>query len=69
MNGKMMTKTFFELYTVYKEIRTIFFHALLAIRCSVTSYNYFKKLISEVYTLVFGFLKILCIRIIPLIKL
>ena len=36
------------LYSVYKKIRTIFFHTLLAIHRSVTSYKYFKKLISEV---------------------
>ena len=35
------------LYSVYKKIRTIFFHTLLAIHCSVASYKYFKKLISE----------------------
>ena len=33
------------LYSVYKKIRTIFFHTLLAIHCSVASYKYFKKLI------------------------
>ena len=36
------------LYSVYKKIRTTFFHTLLAIHCSVASYKYFKKLISEV---------------------
>ena len=36
------------LYSVYKKIRTIFFHTLLAIHCSAASYKYFKKLISEV---------------------
>ena len=36
------------LYSVYKKIRTIFVHTLLAIHCSVASYKYFKKLISEV---------------------
>ena len=36
------------LYSVYKKIRTIFFHTLLAIHRSVTSCKYFKKLISEV---------------------
>ena len=36
------------LYSVYKKIRTIFFHTLLAIHRSVASYKYFKKLISEV---------------------
>ena len=55
------------LYSVYKNIRTIFFHTLLAIHRSVGSYKYFKKLIS-VETLVLGFLKILWIRIIPLTK-
>ena len=33
---------------VYKKIRTIFFHTLLAISRSVASYKYFKQLISEV---------------------
>ena len=46
------------LYSVYKKIRTIFFHTLLTIHCSVASYKYFKKLIS-VKTVVLGFLKIL----------
>ena len=36
------------LYSVYKKIRTIFFHTLLTIHCSVASYKYFKKLISEI---------------------
>ena len=36
------------LYSVFKKIRTIFFHTLLAIHHSVASYKYFKKLISEV---------------------
>ena len=36
------------LYNVYKKIRTIFFHTLLAINRSVASYKYFKKFISEV---------------------
>ena len=36
------------LYSVYKKNRTIFFHTLLTIHYSVTSYKYFKKLISEV---------------------
>ena len=36
------------LYSVYKKIRTIFFHTLLAIHRSVASYKYFKKLVSEV---------------------
>ena len=36
------------LYSVYKKIRAIFFHTLLAIHRSVASYKYFKKLISEV---------------------
>ena len=35
------------LYSVYKEIRTIFFHTLLAIHCSVASYKYFKTLINK----------------------
>ena len=35
------------LYSVYKKIRTIFFHALLAIHCPVASYKYFKKLINN----------------------
>ena len=46
------------LYSVYKKIRTIFFHTLLAIHRSVASYKYFEKLIS-VKTVVLGFLKIL----------
>ena len=37
------------LYSVYKQIRTIFvLHTLLTIHCSVTRYKYFKKLISKV---------------------
>ena len=36
------------LYSIYKKIRTISFHTLLAIHHSVASYKYFKKLISEV---------------------
>ena len=36
------------LYSVYKKIRKFFFHTLLAIHCSVASYKYFKKFISEV---------------------
>ena len=36
------------LYSVYKKIKTIFFHTLLAIHRSVASYKYFKKLIREV---------------------
>ena len=48
-NWKIMTPTFFEPYTVYiKKIRTIFFHTLPAINHSITSYKYFKKLISAV---------------------
>ena len=49
-NGKMMTPTFFEFYIVYiyKKIRAIFSHTLLAIHLPVAIYNYFKKLISEV---------------------
>ena len=49
MNRKMVTPTLYELYIVYiKKNRAIFFHTLLAIHCSVASYKYFKKLISEV---------------------
>ena len=49
MNGKMMTLTFFELYTVYiKKLEQFFFDTLLAVHHSVASYKYFKKLISEV---------------------
>ena len=49
MNGKMVTPTFFKLYTVFVENEDIFFlHTLLAIHRSVASYQYFKKLISEV---------------------
>ena len=36
------------LYSLYKKIRTTFFHTLLTIHHSVASYKYFKKLISEV---------------------
>ena len=32
------------LYSVYKKIRTIFFHTLLGIHRSAASYKYFKKL-------------------------
>ena len=35
------------LYSVYKKIRTIFFHTLLAIHRFVPSYKYFKKLINK----------------------
>ena len=56
------------LYSVYKKIKTIFSHTLLTIYRSVASYKYFEKLRS-VKTLVLGFLKILYILIIPLIKL
>ena len=37
------------LYSVCKKIRIIFFHSLLATHCSVASYKYFKKLVSEVW--------------------
>ena len=56
------------LCSVYKKIRAIFFHTLLAIHRSVASYKYFEKL-KSMKTLVLGFLKTLCIFIIPLIKL
>ena len=36
------------LYSVYKKIRTFFFHTLFTIHHSVTSYKYFKKLINKV---------------------
>ena len=36
------------LHSVYKKIRTIFLHTLLAIHRSVAKYKYFKKLICEV---------------------
>ena len=36
------------LHSVYKKIRTIFFHTLLAIHRSVASYKHFKKLIGKV---------------------
>ena len=49
MNGKMMTPTFFELYTVHIKKLRQFFHTLLAIHRPVVSYKYFKKLISEVW--------------------
>ena len=49
MNEKMMTPTFFELYTVYiKKLGQFFSHTLLAIHRTVGNYKYFKKLISEV---------------------
>ena len=35
------------LCSVYKKIRTVFSHTLLAIHRSVASYKYIKKLISE----------------------
>ena len=35
------------LYNVYKIIRTIFFHTLLAIHRSIASYKYFKNLINK----------------------
>ena len=48
-NRKMMILTFFELHIMYiKKIRTIFFHTLPVIHCSIASYKYFKMLISEV---------------------
>ena len=48
-NGKMMTITFSEFYTVYiKKSGQFFFHMLLSIHCSVASYKYSKMLISEV---------------------
>ena len=56
------------LYSVYKKIRTIFFNTLLATHHFVASYKYFEKLRS-MKTLALGFLKILCILIIPLKKL
>ena len=31
------------LYSVYKKIRTIFFHIFFAIHCSVASYKYLKS--------------------------
>ena len=47
MNEKIMTPTFFELYTVYiKKLGQFFSHTLLAIHLSVGSYKYFEKLIS-----------------------
>ena len=50
MNGKMMTPTFFKLYTVYiKKLGHFFLHTLLSIHCSVASYKYFEKIISEVW--------------------
>ena len=39
------------LYSVYKKMRTTFFHTLLTIHRSVASYKYFKKLTSEVLTM------------------
>ena len=47
MNEKIMTPTFFELYTVYiKKLGQFFSHTLLAIHLSVGSYKYFEKLMS-----------------------
>ena len=49
MNEKMMTPTFFEVYTVYiKKLGQFFSHTSLAIHLSVGSHKYFEKLISEV---------------------
>ena len=49
MNEKMMTPTFFEIYTVYiKKLGQFFSHTLLVIHRSAGSYKYFEKLISEV---------------------
>ena len=69
MNGKMMALTFFELYTVYiKKLGQFFLY--FTIHYSVASYKYFKKLNKwSMETLALGVLKILCIHLIPLIKL
>ena len=49
MNEKMMTSTFFKLYTVYmKKLGLFLSHTLLVIHHSAGSYKYFEKLISEV---------------------
>ena len=49
MNEKMMTPTFFEIYTVYiKKLGQFFSHNLLVIHRSAGKYKYFEKLISEV---------------------
>ena len=48
MNDKMMTPTFFKLYTMYiKKLGQFFPHTLLAIHRFVASYKYFKKLINK----------------------
>ena len=58
------------LYSAHKKNRTIFFHTLLTMHCFVASDKYFKSLNKcSIKTLVLGFLKILFICIIPLIKL
>ena len=67
-NKRKTAKNLRALYSVYKKIRIIFFDTLLAIHHSVASYKYFEKLIS-MKTMVLGFSKILCIAIIPLMKL
>ena len=55
MNGKIITLTFFEFYSVYKKIRTILFHTysltclnkdtsvLLKVKCKNNGLNYFKN--------------------------
>ena len=50
MNEKMMTPTFFKIYTVYiKKFGQFFSYTLLVMYyCSAGSYKYFEKLISEV---------------------
>ena len=53
VNGKMMTLTFFQPWTVAYRLGQFIFHALLAnlfkhrYISSVTSYRYLNKLISE----------------------
>ena len=68
MNEKMMTLTFFKLYTVYiKKLGQFFSHTLLVIHRSVGSYKNFDKLTSKVYLRFFK--NTVYMRIIPLIKL
>ena len=65
---KMMTPTFFELYTVYIKNKDNFFpYFTRYMHRSVVSHKYLKLI--SMKTLVLGFLRILCIRVILLIKL
>ena len=59
------------LYSVYKKVRIIFFHTLLAVHCSVANNKYFKKLINKwsIKNIGLRFFKNNMYRVIPLIKL